>query len=57
MLELHPDDAAARGIADGSTVVRVFNDRGSYECHAEVVHPRPPRRGGRAWASGGASWG
>jgi len=35
LLEMHPDDAAARGIADGSTV-RVFNDRGSYECHAEV---------------------
>ena len=32
---MHPDDAAARGIADGSDV-RVFNDRGSYECHAEV---------------------
>ncbi|MBP3979651.1 molybdopterin oxidoreductase family protein [Acidovorax sp. JG5] len=35
LLEIHPDDAEARGIADGSTV-RVFNDRGSYECHAEV---------------------
>ncbi len=35
LLEMHPDDAAARGIADGSTV-RVFNDRGSYECHAEI---------------------
>ena len=34
LLEMHPD-AAARGIADGSTV-RVFNDRGSYLCHAEV---------------------
>ena len=29
-LEMHPDDAAARGIADGSRV-RVFNDRGSME--------------------------
>ncbi len=38
VLEIHPDDAEARGIADGSTV-RVFNDRGSYECHA-VVSPR-----------------
>lgn len=27
-LELHPDDAATRGIADGDTV-RVWNDRGS----------------------------
>ena len=35
LLELHPDDAAARGIADGA-VVRVFNDRGSYLCHAAV---------------------
>lgn len=35
LLEMHADDAAARGIVDGSTV-RVFNDRGSYECHAEV---------------------
>jgi anaerobic selenocysteine-containing dehydrogenase len=35
LLEIHPEDAAARGIADGS-VVRVFNDRGSYRCKAEV---------------------
>ena len=28
-LRLHPDDAAKRGIADGSTV-RVFNDRGAF---------------------------
>jgi anaerobic selenocysteine-containing dehydrogenase len=28
-------DAAARGIADGSTV-RVFNGRGSYRCRAAV---------------------
>ena len=35
VLEIHPDDALARGIGDGA-VVRVFNDRGSYECHAEV---------------------
>ena len=35
LLELHPDDAAARGIADG-TMVRVFNDRGSYRCKAAV---------------------
>ncbi|GHC78898.1 molybdopterin containing oxidoreductase [Pseudorhodoferax aquiterrae] len=35
LLEIHPVDAAARGIADGSTV-RVFNGRGSYRCRAEV---------------------
>ena len=35
LLEIHPDDAAARGIADGDTV-RVFNDRGSYHCRAHV---------------------
>jgi anaerobic selenocysteine-containing dehydrogenase len=35
LLEMHPDDAAARGIADGD-VVRVFNDRGSYRCAASV---------------------
>ena len=35
LLEIHADDAAARGIASG-TVVRVFNDRGSYLCKAEV---------------------
>ena len=35
LLEIHPDDAAPRGIADGDTV-RVFNGRGSYRCRAEV---------------------
>jgi anaerobic selenocysteine-containing dehydrogenase len=35
LLEMHVDDAAARGIADG-TVVRVFNDRGSYRCSCRV---------------------
>ncbi len=35
LLELHPQDAAARGIAHGSTV-RVFNDRGEYRCKAEL---------------------
>lgn len=38
VLEIHPTDAAARGIADGQ-IVRVFNDRGSHECRA-VVGPR-----------------
>ena len=35
LVEMHPDDAAARGIADGQ-LVRVFNDRGSYHCKAAV---------------------
>ena len=35
VLEIHPLDAAARGIADGA-LVRAFNDRGSYLCHAEI---------------------
>jgi anaerobic selenocysteine-containing dehydrogenase len=40
-LDLHPSDAAARGIADGDRV-RVFNDRGSYKLRARVNgKPRP----------------
>ena len=35
LLEIHPDDAAARGISGGE-LVRVFNDRGVYHCKAEV---------------------
>ena len=35
VLEIHPVDAAARGIANGA-LVRAFNDRGSYLCRAEV---------------------
>ena len=35
LVELHPDDAQARGITDGE-MVRVFNDRGSYLCKAAV---------------------
>ncbi|HET7526782.1 MAG TPA: molybdopterin oxidoreductase family protein [Burkholderiaceae bacterium] len=35
LLEIHPDDAAARGIADG-TLVEVFNERGRYHCRARV---------------------
>jgi anaerobic selenocysteine-containing dehydrogenase len=34
-LDLHPRDAAARGIADGD-MVRVFNDRGSHRLRARV---------------------
>jgi anaerobic selenocysteine-containing dehydrogenase len=41
-LELHSDDAAARGITDGDNV-RVFNDRGSFMLRARVNDK--PRRG------------
>jgi len=41
-LEIHPDDAAARGIADGD-MVRVFNGRGSHRLRARVNGK--PRRG------------
>jgi anaerobic selenocysteine-containing dehydrogenase len=34
-VELHPDDAAARGIADGQAV-RVFNDLGEVRCRARI---------------------
>lgn len=36
LLEIHPYDAAARGIASGD-LVRVFNARGEYHCKAEVT--------------------
>jgi len=35
-IEIHPADAAARGIGDGD-VVRVFNELGSVTCHARVT--------------------
>lgn len=35
VLEMHPDDATPRGVADGDRVI-VFNDRGRYECVARV---------------------
>ena len=35
VLEMHPADAGARGIADGD-MVRVFNDRGEYRCRVKV---------------------
>ena len=41
-LDMHPHDAAQRGIADGD-MVRVFNDRGSYRLRARVNGK--PRRG------------
>ena len=40
-LDMHPQDAARRGISDGDKV-RVFNDRGSYALRARVNgKPRP----------------
>jgi anaerobic selenocysteine-containing dehydrogenase len=41
LVEMHPLDAAARGIAPGQ-VVRVFNDRGEYRCKAEVSQRARP---------------
>ena len=41
IVELHADDAAARGIASGMTV-RVFNDRGEYRCTARVSERARP---------------
>jgi anaerobic selenocysteine-containing dehydrogenase len=41
-LEMHPDDAAARGIRDGDEV-RVFNERGAHTLRARVNGK--PRRG------------
>jgi anaerobic selenocysteine-containing dehydrogenase len=35
VLEIHPQDAALRGVVDGG-LVRVYNRRGSYRCKAEV---------------------
>ena len=34
-IEIHPDDAAQRQIADGD-LVRVFNQRGEHLCHASI---------------------
>ncbi|MGZ3181288.1 MAG: molybdopterin-containing oxidoreductase family protein [Telluria sp.] len=35
-LDIHPDDSAARGIANGD-MVRIFNDRGSFVARARVT--------------------
>jgi len=35
LLEMHADDAAARGLADGA-LVRVHNDRGDYHCTLRI---------------------
>jgi anaerobic selenocysteine-containing dehydrogenase len=39
-LDIHPDDAAERGIATGDPV-RVFNERGSVECEAMISMELP----------------
>ena len=49
-LRLHPDDAAARGIADGD-VVRVFNERGA--CLAGAVVTDEVRAGVVVLPTGG----
>lgn len=41
VLEIHPADAAARGLADG-TLVKVWNDRGTYRCTARVSERARP---------------
>jgi len=41
LLEIHPQDAAARGITQG-VVVEVFNDRGRYRCTADVSERARP---------------
>ena len=41
LLEIHPDDAAARRIVDGQ-LVTVFNDRGRYRCKAAVTDRARP---------------
>ncbi len=41
LLEIHPDDAARRGIDDGA-IVRTFNDRGEYHCKANVTDRARP---------------
>jgi anaerobic selenocysteine-containing dehydrogenase len=41
LLEIHPVDAASRGISSGQ-VVTVFNDRGRYRCKAEVSERARP---------------
>ena len=38
---LHPDDAAPRGVGDGTTV-RVFNDRGDFACVVRVSEETRP---------------
>ncbi len=41
VLEMHADDALARGIESGA-MVRIYNDRGEYRCKAEVSRRARP---------------
>jgi anaerobic selenocysteine-containing dehydrogenase len=41
LLEIHPLDAAQRQVNDGD-MVRVFNDRGSYHCKAQITTRAQP---------------
>ena len=41
-LLMHPEDAAARGLADGD-LVRIFNDLGEVHCPLHVASGHPPR--------------
>jgi len=43
-VEIHPEDAAELGIADGDTV-RVVSEVGSLEIRARIVHPTELREG------------
>lgn len=41
LLEVHPQDAAARGLTDGS-LVKAFNDRGEYRCKVSISERARP---------------
>jgi anaerobic selenocysteine-containing dehydrogenase len=41
VLEMHPEDAQSRGIQDGD-VIRVFNERGTYHCKAQLNNRARP---------------
>ena len=55
-LEMHPEDAEARGIADGDAV-RVWNERGSIESDGDGEWKRAGGRGGGAAGLGQAARG
>lgn len=41
LLEIHPQDAAPRGLRDGA-MVRTFNDRGEYRCKLKITERARP---------------